>query len=584
VPLIGTAGHVDHGKSTLIESLTGRDPDRWEEEKRRGLTIDLGFAWTTLGPGQEVSFVDVPGHERYLKNMLAGIEVIDVALFVVAADEGWMPQSEEHLAVLDLLGIDTGVVALTKVDLVDEETVELTTIEVSERVVGTSLASAEIIPVSARTGLGIARLKEALSELVAGIAGGGDRPRLWVDRAFSVSGAGTVVTGTLIEGPIRVGDTVEILPAGKTARVRALQSHETDVEMSEPGRRLALNLSGVERSDVPRGSMLGLPGQWRPTDRFTARLRVARYVEELPNRGAFQLHFGSGAYPVVIKRRDGEHALLQLPSPIAMRSGDRFILRETGRKLVVAGGGVVDPSPGAPARAIRDALRIDPTADRDRIAADLLAIRGIDDPARIAAHSGGGQPRDAITVGSSVITRERFDDMVAEVEIAVTEYHAEHPLRTGIPSATLATSIDISQDLVDRLVEESPILSRAGPDVARTDHRQSLDEDMKLRWSRAETMLRADLAVPNVDDLGLDPELLHLLIRMEKLVRVSADLVLLPEQIDQIVALLREMKDGFTVADFRDHTGLSRKYAVPLLEWSDRERLTFRRGDERHRK
>ena len=581
MPLIGTAGHVDHGKSTLIEALTGRDPDRWEEEKRRGLTIDLGFAWTTLGV-DEVSFVDVPGHERYLKNMLAGIEPIDIALFVVAADEGWMPQSEEHLAVLDLLGIETGVVALTKVDAVDEETVELATIEVSERIANTGLASAEIVPVSARTGLGIDHLKRALSHLVTGVVVEGDRPRLWIDRAFSVSGVGTVVTGTLVEGPISVGDTVEILPAGTTTRVRALQSHETEIDAARPGRRIALNLSGIDRSDVPRGSMLGLPGHWHPTDRFTARLRVARYLDELPARGAFHLHFGSGAYPVTIKRREGEHVLLQLPTRLAMHSGDRFILREAGRKLVVAGGIVVDPSPGAPARALGDALRIDPTADRDRVATDLLSVRGSDQLARLAAHSGGGQPLDAIQVGAITITRERFDDLREQVETTVTEYHTNHPLRPGVPSATLTTLLDISPELVDRLVEESRVLSRIGPDVARSEHRQELDEGMKERWEAAEIRLRADLAVPNADDLGLGPELLHLLVRMGKLVRVSDDLVFLPEQVDDIERHLQDLGSGFTVAEFRDHTGLSRKYAIPLLEWSDKKGLTFRRGDQRH--
>jgi selenocysteine-specific elongation factor len=582
VPLIGTAGHVDHGKSTLIEALTGRDPDRWEMEKRRGLTIDLGFAWTTLDPGREVSFVDVPGHERYLKNMLAGIEVIDVALFVVAADEGWMTQSEEHLAVLDLLGIDSGVVALTKVDAVDDEMVELAMVEVSERLAGTSLESAAIVPVSARTGSGIDQLRAALSELVAGIRPQGDRPRLWVDRSFSVSGAGTVVTGTLIEGPIEVGDAVEVLPAHKSARVRGLQSHEADIERAEPGRRLALNLSGVDRSDLPRGSMLGLPGQWRLTDRFTSRLKTARYVDDLPAKGAFHLHFGSGAYPVFVRRLDGEYALLQVPSPLPIRSGDRFVLRETGRRLVMAGGVVIDPSPGAPARSLTEAAKIDPLAGRDELATALLEVRGIDDLARLAAHTGGGYPHDAIRVGSGLITRERFDRLRSQAEVAVAAHHTEHPLRPGMPLATLSTLLDITQDLTARLVEESPTLTRTGPDVASTGHRLDLDDDMKARWSEAETRLRQDLGVPNASDLGLDQELLHLLIRMGKLVRVSDDLVFLPEQIDQIVGKIQEIGSGFTVADFRDRTGLSRKYAVPLLEWSDREGLTFRRGDERH--
>ncbi|MDP9144778.1 MAG: selenocysteine-specific translation elongation factor [Actinomycetota bacterium] len=582
MPLIGTAGHVDHGKSTLIQALTGRDPDRWEEEKRRGLTIDLGFAWTVLGDDQEVSFVDVPGHERYLKNMLAGIEVIDVALFVVAADEGWMPQSEEHLVVLDLLDIDRGVIALTKVDMVDEESLELATIEVSERIAGTGLANAEIIPVSARTGAGIERLKEVLSDLVAGTTAGGDRPRLWVDRSFSVAGAGTVATGSLIDGTFVVGDKVEILPAHRTARIRAMQSHEAGVERAGPGRRLALNLSGVDPSEVPRGSMVGLPHQWRLTNRFTALLKVARYLGELPARGAFHLHLGSGAYPVTVKRRDDNHALLQVPSPLPIRTGDRFILRDAGRKLVVAGGVVLDPSPGPPALAMATANRIDAMAGPDRIATDLLAIRGIDDLDRLAAHSGGGQPDDAIVVGSMAITPERFAALLGEAEQAVTKHHAEHPLRPGIPSATLATSLDVSQDLVDVLVEENAVLSRVGPDVTRIDHREGLDEDMEERWSIAEARLRSDLAVPNAAELGLDQELLHLMIRNGHLVRVSDDLVFLPEQIDQLVEFIKGMDTGFTVADFRDRTGLSRKYAVPLLEWSDKEGLTIRRGDQRH--
>jgi selenocysteine-specific elongation factor len=581
VPLIGTAGHVDHGKSTLIEALTGRNPDRWDEEKRRGLTIDLGFAWTTLVPELEVSFVDVPGHERFLKNMLAGIEVIDAALLVVAADEGWMPQSEEHLAVLDLLGIDTAVVALTKVDLVDDETVELATVEIGEQLAGTGMASAEIIPVSARTGNGLDRLRASLAVLVGGIAPEGDRPRLWVDRAFSVSGAGTVVTGTLIEGPLAVGETIEILPARRTARIRGLQSHETGIERATPGRRLAVNLAGVDRSAVPRGSMLGLPGQWEMSNRFTARLRLARYVSELPAKGAFHMHLGSAAHPVSVRRYIDHQALFQMPTLVPLRTGDRFIIRDSGRKLVIAGGIVVDPSPRATGDALAAAANIDPTADRDRIAGDLLAIRGIDDLGRLAAHSGGGTPRDAIVVGSTVVTTEHFDRLRATIEAAVEQHHEEHPLRSGVSPATLATSLGIGQDMIERLVEESPILRREGPDVSRVGHQQDLDAGMSELWSQAETVLRASHAVPKASDLGLGQELLHLLLRIGKLIRVSDDLVYLPQQIDELVATIKSMGEDFTVAEFRDKTGLSRKYAVPILEWSDREGLTIRRGDTR---
>ena len=376
MPLIGTAGHVDHGKSTLVEALTGRDPDRWAEEKRRGLTIDLGFAWTTLGATGEVSFVDVPGHERFLKNMLAGIEAIDVALFVVAADEGWKPQSEEHLAALHLLDIDEGVVALTKIDAVDAAQVEIVEMEVTEQLLGTTLEGAPIIPVSAKTGEGIDRLREELTTRVSTIQHRGDRPRLWVDRAFSIRGAGTVVTGSLIDGPMRVGDELELLPGRQHVRIRGMQSHESEIEQAEPGRRLALNLGGIERADAPRGVMLGLPGQWDLSARFTARVTAARYVDALTTKGAFQLHLGSGAHPATIKRLEGDHALIQLPGPLPMKTGDRFILRESGRRQLVAGGIVIDPAPGKPAAAMRTADLIDPQGERDQVADDLLGCVG----------------------------------------------------------------------------------------------------------------------------------------------------------------------------------------------------------------
>jgi selenocysteine-specific elongation factor len=582
LPLIGTAGHVDHGKSTLVEALTGRDPDRWEEEKRRGLTIDLGFAWTTLGSAGEVSFVDVPGHGRFLKNMLAGIEAIDVALFVVAADEGWMPQSEEHLAVLDLLGIDSGVVALTKTDAVDEDASAIVELEIAERLLGTTLESAPIIPVSARTGAGLETLLAALAELVSVVTEEGDRPRLWIDRAFSVAGSGTVVTGSLTEGPLQVGDEVELLPARRRARVRGLQSHETTIEHARPRRRLAVNLAGIERTDAGRGTMLGLPGQWDLNSRFTARLRLARYVDEMPAKGAFQVHIGSGAHPAVIKRLEADFGLIEMGRPIPVRTGDRFILRESGRRQVVAGGVVLDPAPGRPAQAVRSAPLIDPDAAPDTIATTLLSIRGVDGMGRLAAHSGGGRPEGAVVVGETALTTERFDDLRQEAELFVAGHHEHHPLRPGMPLASLATSLGSTPEIAGRVVEESDSLHRIGPDVASTEHRQALDAGAEADWARAEAILRKGLAVPAADDLGLDRELLHRMIREGRLIRVSDDLVFLPRQIEEIREHLAALTSPFTVAQFRDQAGLSRKYVVPILEWADREGLTIRRGDERH--
>jgi selenocysteine-specific elongation factor len=582
LPLIGTAGHVDHGKSTLVEALTGRDPDRWAEEKRRGLTIDLGFAWADLEGVGEVSFVDVPGHERFSKNMLAGIEAIDVALFVVAADEGWMPQSEEHLAVLDLLGIDTGVVALTKTDAVGEDTLALVASDVMERLVGTTLASAPVIPVSARTGEGLDRLRMALAERAAAAMADGDRPRLWIDRSFSVPGSGTVVTGTLTEGPLQVGDEVELLPNHRRGRVRGLQSHETVIERASPGRRLAVNLAGIERAEAVRGAMLGRPGHWDLSARFTAWVRTARYVDDLTTTGAFSVHLGSGAHPAGIRRIEGSHALIQLATPLPIRSGDRFIIRESGRRLVVAGGVVLDPAPGRPAKALEAARLIDPQAGRDEIAAALLAIRGEDDLGRLAAHSGGGAPHGAIVVGGRAITRERFDRMRNQAERLVAEHSERHPLRPGVPLATLAASLGIRAEIAGRVVEQSDLLERIGPDVTSTEGGQGLDEQSEAAWARAEATLRTSLGVPAPADLGLEPDLLHRMVREGRLVRVSDDLFYLPEQIEEIKGHLGALSSPFTVAQFRDQSGLSRKYAIPILEWADREGLTIRRGDVRH--
>jgi selenocysteine-specific elongation factor len=582
LPLIGTAGHVDHGKSTLVEALTGRDPDRWAEEKERGLTIDLGFAWMSLQPVGEVSFVDVPGHERFLKNMLAGIEAIDVALFVVAADEGWMPQSEEHLAVLDLLGIDSGVVALTKIDLIEPEVAALAEIEIAQRLSGTGLQDAPIVPVSARTGEGMDRLREELAALVADVNHRGDRPRLWIDRSFSVRGAGTVVTGTLTEGPMRVGDELELLPIRKRARIRGMQSHESGIEMAEPGRRLALNLIGIDREEASRGTMLGLPRQWELSARFTAVVTVARYVEDLSTRGAFQVHLGSGAHAAKVKRLEDGYALIELSAAVPIRTGDRFILRESGRRQVVAGGTVIDPAPGPPASAMRAARLIDPHGSRDDIATALLGLRGMDGVERLAAHSGGGHPRGSVLVGGIAVTQERFDALRSRAEEVVTEYQEQHQLRPGMPMATLAATLGVSNELAERLVEDSEELGRSGPDVSTQQHRLSLDPDAELRWEKARAKLGESLAVPDADDLGLGRELTHLMIREAALVRVSDDLVYLPEQVEEIKRILGEMTEPFTVAQFRDHTGLSRKYVVPILEWADREGLTIRRGDLRH--
>lgn len=581
MPLIGTAGHVDHGKSTLIQKITGRDPDRWEEEKKRGLTIDLGFSWATLPDGTEVSFVDVPGHERYLKNMLAGVEAIDAALFVVAADEGWMPQSEEHLAVLDLLGVDRGVVALTKIDAVETDLAQLARAEVADKLVGSSLQGAPINPVSGIMGQGVETLLQSLATQVSDDRPDNGRPRLWVDRSFTIAGAGTIVTGSLLDAPLSVDDEIEVYPGMLRARVRGLQSHEKSLARVGPRRRVAINLTGVDYDQITRGDMVGLPGQWDLTARFAATLQPARFVDELEARGAYQIHVGSSAHRVDIVGLEDDLAVLQVDDALPLTVGDRFILRDTGRHLVVGGGRVLDPSPGRTRKALSVSGDIDPGTSGDDIASRLLATRRIDRTDRLRAHSGGGFPRGGVQIGDQVADPSLLDELSGRAIEMVESEHREHPLRAGLPMATLAAKLRIGADVAAAVVERSDKLERHGPDVARPGHRAGLSADQEASWMRARERLAESLAVPADDDLGLDPEVLHLKLRSGELVRVAPGLVYLPEQVEMLKSTMDGLSGEFTVAEFRDAAGLSRKYAVPILEWSDREGLTVRRGDVR---
>ncbi|NTU85820.1 MAG: selenocysteine-specific translation elongation factor, partial [Chloroflexales bacterium] len=355
--VIGTAGHVDHGKSTLVKALTGIDPDRWEEEQRREMTIDLGFAWLTLPSGRSVSMVDVPGHERFIKNMLAGVGGFDAALLVVAADESVMPQTAEHLAILDLLEVRHGVVALTKADLVDADWLELVREEVAARLLGTSLAGAPLVPVSARTGAGLDALRAALDaalDATPSRTAARGAPRLPVDRSFTIGGFGTVVTGTLLDGPLRVGDELLVLPAGLQARVRGLQTHMHKADTALPGTRVAVNLAGVHHSEVRRGDVLAPPGTLRPTAMLDLRLRVlADAPAPLAQNMALDLFTGASEVRCRVTLLDAERldpgatgwAQLRLEGPIAVARGDRCILRVASPSRTVAGGTVVDAHP-----------------------------------------------------------------------------------------------------------------------------------------------------------------------------------------------------------------------------------------------
>lgn len=592
MPVIGTAGHVDHGKSTLIAALTGINPDRWAEERRRGLTIDLGFAWATLPGGQTVSFVDVPGHERFIKNMLAGIEAIDASLFLVAANEGWMPQSEEHLAVLDLLEVTRGVVALTKTDLVDDELASLVEMEITEKLSGTIAAGWPVFRVSAPRTLGLGEVAEGLSAALVGHSPQDlGRPRMWIDRTFSIRGAGTVATGTLLDGGLAAGDRVQIWPDRATARIRGIESHGESLSRVGPGWRVAVNLTGLGRHMPERGSMLTAPGQWRATNSALAMVRPARYVAGgLPRRGAYHLHIGSGAWPVrftPLERGPGPVlAHLQPAEPLGLVMGDRFILRETGRRMVVGGGRIVDPDPPptvARRRAAGRRLAGLAASPPDRQADGLLEVRGQALLDHLAADTRGGVPSRGMVAAGAVISERLADELQGRLEVIVERHHRENPFQMGIPAASAASELGIGQALLVKLANSHPRLLVEGKVVRDPEAQVDVDPAEAPEWITARHRLaEGGLLTPDPASLGLDEDLAHALQRAGLLVRISPSICYLPEQVEELLRTAGNLSQPFTVSVFREAAGLSRKYAVPFLEWADRRGVTRRRGDLRY--
>ncbi len=561
--VIATAGHVDHGKSSLVLALTGTDPDRFAEEKRRGLTIDLGFAHAVLPSGEGISFIDVPGHIRFLRNMLAGVGGIDACLFVVAATEGWKPQSEEHLRILELLGARHGVIALTKVDLVDDEWRDIATLEVLDHVAGTFLADAPIIGVSAPTGAGLDELRDALDTLVATTPQAIDRerPRLWVDRVFAAKGSGTVVTGTLTDGSLQVDDRVAVGSRHDDVRVRSIQSLGSTMQHIGAGNRVALNLSGVEHTEVSRGDAVVHPKQWRPTNRFDASLHVLERLEhEVSRRGAYVAYIGSGEFTVKL-RVLGDEAIqpganglirLHLPEALPLLPGDRFILRESGRNETVGGGEVLDISPVLPAskaRPNRDINRV--IAERGWVTVDELVLLT-------------GERLEA-TIGQWVVTAGAVDALRASV---LERVGAAGPLGLDIAS------------LDDR---ERAVLATI--DTVEIDNGRAREAEVRdpLADHPFVAALLAGRFTPP-DATNVDKTELRLLIRSARVVERDG-IYFHPQTIDDAAraaaALLTENPDGFTVAQFRDVTGSTRKHALPLAAELDARGITRRRDDLR---
>jgi selenocysteine-specific elongation factor len=565
VRVIATAGHVDHGKSSLVQALTGTDPDRLVEEKQRGLTIDLGFAHTMI-EDEAISFVDVPGHVRFLRNMLAGVGGVDACLFVIAATEGWKPQSEEHLRILELLGVTDGVVALTKVDLLpDEELVELATLELAERVAGSFLAGAPIVPVATPSGAGLDHLAAELAALARRTPGAADRgrPRLWVDRVFAARGSGTVVTGTLTGGALATDGRVVVEPVHLPARIRAIQTLGETVARIGPGNRVALNLVGVDHHVVTRGDAVVEPGTWWSTERFDASLTVLpSLTHDVSRRGAFLAYVGSGEHPVRLRVLGAEslppgatgsvRVHLQRRTPLPLLPGDRYILRESGRDETVGGGEILDVAPVLPASRARP----DPSVER------VVVERGwvdVDELQRLT-----GERREP-TVGRWVASDEAL-------------HAATESLRARLSGAG---SLGLEVGALDE--RERDVLATLADVVVDGGYARTVGTDDPLAGHPFLAALAAGGMSPPAPD-GIDRAELRELVRRGLVVErdgqwFHADAL---EAAAELAArLLAESPDGFTVSEFRDAAGVTRKHALPLVSELDARGITRRRGDVR---
>ncbi|HEY7126893.1 MAG TPA: selenocysteine-specific translation elongation factor [Ktedonobacterales bacterium] len=624
---IGTAGHVDHGKSTLVKALTSIDPDRLAEEKERGMTIDLGFAWLTLHNGQEVSIVDVPGHESFIKNMLAGVGGIDLALLVVAADEGIMPQTEEHLAILDLLRVSRGVVALTKCDLVEQDWLELVREEVAARLASTTLAGAPILPVSAYTGAGLPELVATLERLLEEPSSRqqSGRPRLPIDRVFTIQGFGTVVTGTLLDGPLSVGQEVELLPQGLRARIRTLQTHKHTVERISPGGRAAINLAGVAKTDLARGDVLSLPGKLRPSMLLDARFSLLESAPRpLEHNAEVDLYVGAKEVQARVRLLEGDAlqpgaqswVQLKLAEPVVVARRDRFILRLPSPSITIGGGEILDTQPrhhkrrdpavlaalevleqGAPEEVMFAALR------GSAIVHPLRGLSGYEEAEAIrrsglapdegrAALAALVEQALAVQVGAFYFAAPTWERLREASGTLVADHHRQYPLRAGLPKeewrARLGLAPRQANEVLAALVARGDLAEAASASAVRLPgHAPRFTPQQQ---QRVDALLRQfqenPFSPPGRPEIeaNLGNELTAALIEQGALVKVSEAILLTPgayhESARRIVTHLRE-HGTITVAQARDLLNTSRKYMLAILEHFDERRITRRVGDDR---
>ncbi len=623
--IVGTAGHVDHGKSTLITALTGINPDRLKEEQERGMTIDLGFASLQLPDGQVVGIVDVPGHERFLKNMLAGAGGVDVVLLVIAADEGIMPQTREHLDILRLLDVKAGVVALTKCDMVDDEWIEMMREEVARFLKDTPLEDAPVVAVSAVTGHGLNDLLSALQEAIRRVpARNASAPfRLPVDRVFTLAGAGTVVTGTLVSGRVRVGDAVEILPPGLRSRARQIQVHGQKVDEAVAGSRVAINLPGVEKQELARGMVCVPPGLFRPTQAFDAQIVLLPDAPKgLAHRARVRVYLGTAEVIGRISLLDAERlepgtqgfVQLRLEKPLVAARGDRFVIRTYSPMWTIGGGIVLEPHAArhkrfSPAviQQLQSLLQGDPG---EKVLAILAQSSfGMDDAelARRAETDTGSiasalrrleEQKQAIQVGGLWFAHSVLNDLRQKTEQALGSYHRQNPMRAGMPREELRSVVArhlpprLFEALLMRWQEEGHLVLQGTQVRLASFHIQLNERQQRLARRVAQVLREAGVTPPPValisQQVGAPPSavqaMIDVLVEMGEVLRLEEDLFFHRQVVEEMAELVRRTireKGSISVGEFRDLTGSSRKFAVPLLEYFDSIRLTRRVGDVR---
>ena len=617
--VVGTAGHIDHGKTSLVKALTGIDADRLEEEKRRGITIDIGFAHLELTPSLRLAFVDVPGHERFVKNMLAGTGGIDMVLFVVAADESIKPQTREHFDICRLLRIPRGVIALTKTDLVDSDLLGLVRLEVEELVAGSFLEGAPMVPVSASTGAGLEELRHALARVAAEASEKDARGhfRLPIDRVFSIKGFGTVVTGTLVSGSVAKEHEVELYPAGRRLRVRGGEVKGSAAERAVAGQRTAINLADIEPAELGRGDVLSEPGRFRAVTKLDCRLDLLPSAKPLKHRAPVHFHSGTSEIEAEVRLLEAKHqgilrpggtafARLVLRSPALLLPGDRFIIRMFSPVVTIGGGVVVDVGGRSYRRSEDAAARLEVLAGPDAARRVQLLVKeapyglGIEE---LIART--GMLRNEIETAAAsaqlaaigqppwYLDRSWLLEARKQLRKTVEEFHRSHPLLPGPPRQELRSRLwpEAPPFLLDAVLTGMPELAAEGEVVRARSHKVVLKQDEEQARAAIEGAFEnAGLATPAVSEVlaksGVEAararSLLQILLRERRLVRVSDDLVFHASALDGLRQLLSARKSTrFTVGAFKDWTGVSRKYAVPLLEYLDREHVTRREGEER---